>query len=463
MPTFLIATDSFKDALPALEVCRAIARGIQLASPAARVVLFPLGDGGEGTAEVLAHHTGGSMVSVEVKDPLFRSVQAVYGLSADGRTAFIEMAAASGLERLKPSERDALQTTSYGTGELILDAIQRGARHLILCIGGSATHDCGAGMAEALGYTFLDAGGQPVSPVGGNLARIAQIDPAGLRFHPAEVTVEVLCDVSNPLCGPHGAAYTFARQKGAGDRAVMQLEAGTRHFAILLQEQFGKDVMNLPGAGAAGGMGAGAVSFLNARLVPGIEAVLELTRFREALAQSDYLITGEGRLDGQTLHGKLISGITTLAKEYRIPVFALCGSLQLGPGDVEALGLVAACSIQSQPATLAEAIADTARNLEYAAFSVARVLSVPPLSSAPMPETRTTLDSQPKRESSPLTRREREVLRLLAHGKSNREIAHELFISHQTVAVHRKNIMRKFAASNIVALLKSAQEAGILN
>ncbi|MBX2927921.1 MAG: glycerate kinase [Saprospiraceae bacterium] len=453
MPNILIATDSFKDALTAQEACLAIERGVRTALPNAHTVVFPLGDGGEGTAEILTRHARGRMVETQVKDPLFRDISARYGLSEDGRTAFIEMAQASGLQRLSPSERNPLFTTTYGTGELILDALRCGARHLILCIGGSATHDCGAGMAEALGYTFVDAGGQPVSPTGENLSRIAHMDASALRFDPAEATVEVLCDVVNPLIGPKGAAHIFAPQKGADEQAVLLLEAGARHLAVLMEEELGQKVADLPGAGAAGGLGAGALVFLGARLLPGAETVLHLSGFAEALQQADLVITGEGRLDRQTVEGKLLSGISQLARAAGIPVIALCGAVDTTSRELQQMGITAAFSILSRPASLQEAISNTAFDLEQTAFSVAAARFAMPEGAHPQIKPTTAL---------PLTKREEEIMLLIAKGNSNNQIAGKLFISSQTVSVHRKNIMRKIGVSNVALLIKKCYDAGLL-
>ncbi len=453
----LIACDSFKDALSAKEVCSAIERGVAAASPEIHTTILPLGDGGEGTAEVLTTHSGGSMVVVKVHDPLFREIEASYGLSADGKTAFIEVAAASGLQWLTPEERNPLRTSTYGTGELILDAVHKGVQRIVLCLGGSATHDCGAGMAEALGVVFLDHAGQPVSPTGGNLDTVASIDASALVFDPLKIAVEIWTDVRNPLVGEVGAAQVFARQKGADASAVARLEAATRHFAVLLQEYFNTDVQYIPGAGAAGGMGGGCLAFLRGHLKPGAEAVLEAVRFREALQQADIVITGEGRLDIQTSYGKLIHGMALQAKTMGVPLFALCGDLHLRAADMETIGLTAAFSIQSGPSVLADALKATAQNLEYAAYSLIRTL----LAGARAGERLPLLHPGIER----LTRRELEVLRLIALGLTNVKIAQKLFISPQTVSVHRKNIMRKFGASNVVDLLQKASinaEKGIL-
>jgi len=458
MRKFLIASDSFKDALSAGEVCEAIARGIRRAIPEADIIELPMGDGGEGTAGIITQHVGGHMVDVEAKDPLFRTIRTQYGLSPDGNTAYIDMAAASGLQLLTAPERNPLHTTTYGTGELILDAVHRGARHIVLCIGGSATHDCGAGMAEALGYAFLDAGGQPVRPIGGNLIKMAYIDAAGLKINVQSLRVEVLCDVVNPLYGPTGAAYMFSRQKGADEKAVELLEEGTQHFSILLQEHLDKKTAGMPGAGAAGGLGAGAWAFLNASMVSGTEYVSEVAGLQRAMAEADLVFTGEGRLDEQTIHGKLISGIVHAASEYQIPVIALCGSLSLLPEQIESMGITAAFAINNRPCSLAEALAETAANLERTAFSVVRTLAA---GERFTPVVIANGGEMNRHTADMLSKRETEVLQLIAQGYTNPQIATTLFISSQTVAVHRKNIMRKLGVNKVTALLKKGFDSGI--
>lgn len=372
----LIACDSFKDALPALEACQAIGRGLGKALPGAELTLFPLADGGEGTAEILTWHSRGRRIGLEVSGPLFRPVAAAYGFSGDGQTAFIEMAAASGLPLLNPDERNPLLTTTFGTGELIRDAIGRGARRILLGIGGSATNDAGLGMAAALGYQFLDENEEALPPVGASLGRVRGIDGSRAWFSPESVKVEVLCDVDNPLYGEQGAAFIYAPQKGADDAAVRELDAGLRHFARLLEEKFGRGFADIPGAGAAGGLGAGAMAFLGATLRPGIEAVMELTGFDSRLPDTDLVITGEGKIDRQTLHGKLIYGIARRAQAQGVPVIALCGALPASPEEVEAIGLKAAFCIQNRPLGLAEALRETALNLERTAYQVGRVLGM---------------------------------------------------------------------------------------
>ncbi|MBK7871793.1 MAG: glycerate kinase [Saprospiraceae bacterium] len=368
----LIATDSFKDALPAIEVCKSIERGINLANPSIETILFPLGDGGEGTSEILTFHSKGKWIKLKVNDPLFREVEAGYGISSNGRTAFIEMAQAAGLQLLKSEERNPLKTTTYGVGEMILDAIKHGVQNIVLCIGGSATNDAGIGMAGALGYEFIDHLTLAIDQlIGENLSKINQIHHSHITPSPnSPITTTVLCDVDNPLFGPSGAAHIYARQKGADDATIAELDTGLQHFAKVLEQHFGRDFAQIPGAGAAGGLGAGAMAFLNAELKPGIETVLQLTDFERYLNNIDLIITGEGKIDSQTLHGKLISGI--VKKSNKIPVIALCGTLLATPEEIKQIGLKAAFSILNRPMPLETALAETARLLEQSAFQLVR-------------------------------------------------------------------------------------------
>ncbi len=371
MRKVLIATDSFKDALPAFSVCQAIERGFLLAGTDFRTVPFPLADGGEGTMEILAHHLELDKVTVEVKDPLFRSIRGYYYSSKDGQRAFVEMATASGLQLLSVKERNPEATTSLGTGQLIRHAIQNGAKQIILGIGGSATNDGGMGMAKALGYTFQDANGRELEPIGRNLSKVESIDK-GESWQ--DTMVRGLCDVDNLLAGPQGAACIFAEQKGADPAAIERLDKGLVHFGKVLARTFGRNFSSVPGAGAAGGMGAGALAFFGANLESGIDAVLSLTNFQVQLQQTDVVITGEGKLDHQTQRGKLIQGICRLAQRFDKPVIAICGTLDLTPKDVERIGLAGAFSISQGPQTLARAIKTTSVNLEKVGFNIARLL-----------------------------------------------------------------------------------------
>jgi glycerate kinase len=360
----LVACDSFKDALAADGVCRAIAAGLQKAHPRAQVRQMPLSDGGEGLLEVLRAPLELGWIESAVADPLGRTVTGRYGLSADGVTCVVEMAEASGLQRLTLAERDPLRASTFGTGQQLADAKARGARRAILAIGGSATNDGGIGMAAALGWRFLDAAGNAVTPDGGHLGVITKIIPAAAPFE----SVEVLCDVTNPLFGPKGAAMVYGRQKGGTDITLPGLDDGLKHLAALVTAQLGKDVAAMPGAGAAGGLGYGAVAFLGATLRRGIEIVLDLTGFDAAAAEADVIITGEGHLDGQSAQGKLIQGLCGRAGGK--PVIALCGKLSATPDEIAAIGLKSAFSINAEERPLDEMLANTAANLERTAAAL---------------------------------------------------------------------------------------------
>jgi glycerate kinase len=360
----LVACDSFKDALPADAVCRAIARGLAQSHPGAAIAEMPLSDGGEGLLDVLAPPLKLSFIEIMVADPLGRSIKARYGLSPDG-VAVVEMADASGLQRLTLSERDPRATSTFGTGQLLADARARGARRAILAIGGSATNDAGIGAAAALGWGFLDARDMTVAPAGGRLKEIVRLEPAPPPFE----TMEVLCDVTNPLYGPKGAAWTYGRQKGGSDPVLAELDEGLKHIADLVKYQLGKDVAEMAGAGAAGGLGYGAVAFLGAKLRRGIEVVLDLTGFDRAAAAADLIITGEGHLDGQSAQGKLIQGLCGRAKT--TPVIALAGKLSASPEQIRTIGLKAAYCINREEKPLAEMLANTAANLERTAAALA--------------------------------------------------------------------------------------------
>jgi glycerate kinase len=360
----LVACDSYKDALAADGVCRAIAAGLRKRHPDARITQMPLSDGGEGLLDVLRAPLDLHWIEDTVRDPLGRAVTGRYGLSADGATCVVEMAEASGLQRLTLAERDPLKTSTFGTGQQLADAKARGARRAILAIGGSATNDAGIGAAAALGWRFLDAAGAELPPDGGHMAQVATIIAAPPPFE----DMQVLCDVTNPLFGPRGAAWIYGRQKGGSDAVLAQLDAGLQHVAAVVKAQLNTDAADVPGAGAAGGLGYGAMVFLNAQLRRGIEIVLDLTGFDNAARAADLIITGEGHLDGQSAQGKLIQGLCGRARG--TPVIALCGKLSATPQQVAAIGLKAAYSINSEERPLAEMLANTAINLERTAAAL---------------------------------------------------------------------------------------------
>jgi glycerate kinase len=369
----VIAPDSFKESLSAMEVAEALERGFRQIYPQVQYVKLPMADGGEGTVDSMVAATGGEIVRVEVTGPLGQSVSAFYGLLGEGETAVIEMAAASGLHLAPKGQRDPRITTSYGTGELILAALERGVKAIILGIGGSATNDGGAGMMQALGARLLDDQQQPLPPGGAALARLAQIDLSAVDPRLQQVSVTAACDVDNPLCGPHGASAVFGPQKGATPEMVTQLDSALNHFGRLLQQATGREVLNAPGAGAAGGMGAALLGMLNARLRPGIEIVIETLRLEEALRDADLVITGEGRLDSQSIHGKTPIGVARVAKHYGLPVIGIAGSLSKDYQVVHQHGIDAAFSVLDRVVTLEEALADAADNLEVTARNVAAV------------------------------------------------------------------------------------------
>jgi glycerate 2-kinase len=368
----LIAPDKFKGSLTAIEVCNAIAEGIHLVDTEIEIIKLPLADGGEGTAEILTYHTKGKTVTKTVNDPLMRPVEASFGMSGDGQTAFIEMAVASGLYLLKQEERNCLYTTTYGTGELILAALQEGAQKIILGIGGSATNDCGMGMAAALGYKFLDSTGKELEPVGENLQYVAEITDSALKFNPDEVEVKIACDVDNPLYGENGAAWIYGPQKGADEEAIKVLDQGLRKINKVFQEQYGVDANAIQGAGAAGGLGAGGILFLGASLVPGVQLIMQLVNFEEMTKGVDLIITGEGKIDRQTMRGKVVKGVSDIGKHHQIPVAALCGTFEGATALIKDLGLAFVASIISKPETLEEATHHAHEGLKNLSFSLLR-------------------------------------------------------------------------------------------
>ena len=372
----VIAPDSFKESLSALDVALHIREGFRAVYPDADYVVLPVADGGEGTVDALVAATGGRRITRRVVGPLGDEVEAFYGVTGDGDAAVIEMAAASGLELVPPDARNPLVTTTFGVGELIRAALDDGARRFIIGIGGSATNDGGAGMLQALGVRFLDAGGRDLALGGGALADLERIDLSGLDPRLAACAIEVACDVDNPLVGPHGASAIFGPQKGATPEMVRVLDANLARYAALIERTIGKSVADMPGAGAAGGLGAGLHAFLGARLRPGIEIVMGAVEMDRVVADADLIVTGEGRLDGQTIHGKTPIGVASVAERHGKPVIAIAGSLGRGFEAVYDHGIAAVFSVLSRPCTVAEALAEGAVNLRNTARDVAATLRV---------------------------------------------------------------------------------------
>ena len=328
MNTILLAFDSFKGSLTSREVADAFEEGVLSVLPDCAVKKVCLADGGEGTAEALVGTLGGKWIEVEVSDPLMRPIRARYGVVDEGQTAVIEMASASGLTLLAEEERNPLKTSTYGTGQLIANALKRGCRKLLIGIGGSATNDAGTGMFSALGFRFLDAEGNTLEGRGASLERIASIDASHVLPSLETCEIRVACDVTNPFCGPTGAARVFAPQKGADEAMVERLDRGMTHFAEVILLYNKVDVTNIPGAGAAGGLGGAFSALLGARLCRGVELVLEALHFDELLKGCDLVVTGEGRIDRQTLMGKAPMGVLEAASHRGIPTIAIGGSVE---------------------------------------------------------------------------------------------------------------------------------------
>jgi glycerate 2-kinase len=362
----LIAPDKFKGSLTATEAARCIERALLAYMPSLAPVRKPVADGGEGTASVLTAATNGTIQEVVVNDPLYRQVSASYGISGNGKTAFVEMAQASGLDRLKPNERNPLLTTTFGTGELIRDAIKQGVEEVILCIGGSATTDAGMGMATVLGYEFLDKTGVPLRPIGQSMRHIDRIRRASLQIDLKKVRFRVACDVENPLFGPNGAAHIYGPQKGANPKMVAELDKGLRRIAHVLQRDFGIEEAEKPGSGAAGGLGFGARVFLKASFQNGFDLVADTLNLEQEIVNTNLIITGEGSLDEQTLEGKVIAGITRMAQVHGVPVVAFCGRSTLSPAQLETLGLAESMAITPTSMPLNEAMRQADTLLEQA-------------------------------------------------------------------------------------------------
>lgn len=370
----IVAPDSYKGSLSAVEVAAAMGRGIVSVFPHAEVVSLPVADGGEGTVEALVAATHGRFVSQEVASPLGEPVMARWGILGDGATAVIEMAAASGLPLLSPERRNPLLTSSRGTGELIMAALDAGLRRMIIGIGGSATNDGGAGMARALGARFLDCDGAELPEGGAALARLARVDLGGLDPRLAETSIQVACDVTNPLCGENGASAVYGPQKGATPAMVRELDRALLHYSRVVERTTGREVSAQPGSGAAGGLGAGLRYFTNASLLPGVGIVLDAVGFADAVGTADLVITGEGCSDAQTAHGKAPVGVARLARKHGVPVICLSGGLGTGADQLLEHGIDALLGIVSGPMSLEECMARAAELVEAATNRTCRLL-----------------------------------------------------------------------------------------
>ena len=369
----VIVPDSFKGCLNALEVAFALRRGVQRVYPDSDIELIPMADGGEGTVEAILCAVHGEKIKIEVTDPLGRLIEATYALIDEGETALIEMASASGLTLLSPPERNPRVTSTYGTGLLIKDALDRGVKKILLGIGGSATNDGGAGLAVALGVKLLNAQGNELPQGGAALAELVILDMSGLDPRLGTVKIEVACDVQNPLCGPEGASAVYGPQKGANLEDISVMDSALKNFGEVLSRVANTNLLELVGGGAAGGLGAGVVGFLGAKLRPGTQMVLDVANADEKIKNADLVLTGEGRTDFQTAYGKVPVGVAALAQKYSVPVLCISGGVEGSPDFLTDLGVATCFSVAEGPTTLDEAFLKAEQQLERAAW---RILTV---------------------------------------------------------------------------------------
>jgi len=356
----VIAPDSFKECLTATQVAEAISEGIRLVFPDAEIIRIPFADGGEGTVEALVAATSGRIIPAPSVDALNRPIQSFYGVLGDVETAIIEIAAASGLEKLAPEERNPMISSTFGTGLLIKAAMEAGFRKIIIGIGGSATNDGGAGMAQALGFGLLNQKGKSIGAGGGSLGDVHSIHKTHVHPFLRETSITVACDVRNPLLGNSGASRVFGPQKGATPEMIEKLEINMTHFAGILQQDFGLNFAEIPGSGAAGGLGAGLMAFCTAEIGSGFELISQLTHLEEQIKQATLVFTGEGKIDSQTAQGKTISGVAKLGRKYTVPVIALAGIVEDGLEELYNQGITSVFAIGDQSMSLEESIAQAA-------------------------------------------------------------------------------------------------------
>ncbi|NIK79165.1 glycerate kinase [Paenibacillus castaneae] len=373
----VVAPDSFKGSLSAREVGNAIERGIKRAIPDSVVTIIPMADGGEGTMDCLIDATQGRFVNVSVQDPLGRTIDSGFGILGDGTTCVIEMAMCSGLYLIEAHERKPMRTTTYGVGQLIIAALELGCRRFIMAVGGSATNDGGAGMLQALGAELLDEEGRQIGHGGGSLNKLVEIRTEGLDSRIAESQFIVACDVDNPFIGPKGASAVFGPQKGASPDMVEQLDRNLKHFANVIERVQGVAIHNLPGTGAAGGLSGSILAFLDGKLESGVSIVTRAAKLEDAVRHADLVITGEGQVDFQTVHGKTPYGVARVALAHSVPVIVLAGSVGNGVDNLYEHGVTAVVSIVNRPMTLEEAMEQTAPLLEEAAEQIMRIVTQP--------------------------------------------------------------------------------------
>ena len=370
----VVAPDSFKECLSSKKVARAISKGILEVMPNAEVFEIPISDGGEGLLEAILYNVEGRLVSLNVMNPLLKPIVATYGILKDNKTAIIEMAKASGLELISEQEKNPLVTTTYGTGQLIKDALDKGCTNIIIGIGGSATNDGGTGLVKALGGKFLNSNGEELKEGGGYLNRLAHIDITNLDKRIADCEILVACDVLNPLTGNNGASWVYGKQKGGSKKDLEFLDANLTHYANIIKNDLGIAIAAIPGSGAAGGTGAALVAFLNGKLVNGIGLILDTIGIEDYIKNADLVITGEGKIDEQTLYGKTIAGIAKMAKRNHVPVIVLTGKIGDRIEGLYEIGVSAIFAIANQPMSLSTAIKDTPKLLQECTSNIIRTI-----------------------------------------------------------------------------------------
>lgn len=375
----VLAPDSFKESMTAKEVCQAMEKGIKKIIPQANIVKIPMADGGEGTMTSLVDATNGQYIQKEVTGPLHTKVLAQYGILGNKTTAIIEMAQASGLSYLKQSDKtpeNIKRATTYGTGELIIDALNHGVKQIIIGLGGSATNDGGSGMAQALGVNFLDKENHLITKKlgGGNLNQIDKINLSNFDKRINNTKIILASDVTNPLIGNNGAALTFGKQKGADQATQILLDKNLTHYAAIIKKDLNKNISSIPGSGAAGGLGGGLLAFTNSEIHPGVQIVAQETHLEEEIKDADYVFTGEGGTDFQTQYGKTPFGVAQIAKKYKVPVISLAGALGNGIDELYQYGFTAFFGISDKAGSLEEALKNGTKNVQRTTENIARIL-----------------------------------------------------------------------------------------
>lgn len=374
--TIVLAPDSFKESMTAKEVCLAMEKGIKKVNNKINCIHVPMADGGEGTMQSLIDATNGKVYSIKVVGPLSNEVEAQYGILGDGEVGVIEMASASGIHLVPKEKRNPLITTTYGTGQLIKACLDKGVKKILIGIGGSSTNDGGVGAMEALGVRFLDEAGRKIGFGGGNLGKLKKIDLSNFDERLSKVEIEVASDVNNPLCGENGASNIFGPQKGATKEMVKILDKNLKHYAEVIKEQCKKDVINIPGAGAAGGLGAGLVAFLDSKLKKGIDLVIKYSGLEEKVKSCDMVFTGEGSIDYQTKFGKTPIGVAKVAKKYGKPVIALAGKVGDNIDDLYENGIDSIFGIMRGITSIEEALENGKENVEKASENIMRLINL---------------------------------------------------------------------------------------